>query len=256
MKLSHLQVREVFHLEFLRELLKKVPSSNFVLKGGSNLRFFFGSIRYSENMDLDVDGIPVFKLREKSLAALASGTLLNRLQTFGIEELVLPDMKHAKQTETVQRFKVHLITSAGEDLFTKVEFSRRGFGSSYRAEAVGPEALGEYHLPPLIVPHYLASSAIEQKIEAVLTRRRPEARDIFDLYLLSTQLPEDSRRKLEKVTKAKSMQAQEKIYSVDYGQYRDKVVSFLAEEDRGQYESESVWDEIRLSAVSLLEIGG
>ena len=255
MKLSPLQIREVFHLEFLREVLKKVPSSNFVLKGGSNLRFFFGSIRYSEDMDLDISGMPAFKLREKSLVALNSGTLRNRLQTFGVEELILPDMKSAKQTETVQRFKVHLLTVAGEDLFTKIEFSRRGFDACFQAEAVGAEVIGGYQLPPLIIPHYLAPSAIKQKIKAILARRQTEARDIFDLYLLSSWSGKDNREELKKLPRGKLKQAQEKIYSIDYGQYRDKVVSFLAEEHQSQYDSERVWDEIRLRAVALLEKG-
>jgi len=54
MNYSSLQVREVFHLEFLRELVKAIPTSAFVLKGGSNIRFFFGSVRYSEDMDIDI----------------------------------------------------------------------------------------------------------------------------------------------------------------------------------------------------------
>ena len=40
MNWSPLQKREIFHLEFLRELVVKVPSSSIILKGGSNLRFF------------------------------------------------------------------------------------------------------------------------------------------------------------------------------------------------------------------------
>jgi hypothetical protein len=55
--LTPLQKREVFHLLFLRELVRTVPLSAFVLKGGTNLRFFFGSIRYSEDMDLDASGL-------------------------------------------------------------------------------------------------------------------------------------------------------------------------------------------------------
>ena len=48
------QQREIFHLLFLERLLKVSDPRAFVVKGGANLRFFFGSPRYSENMDLDV----------------------------------------------------------------------------------------------------------------------------------------------------------------------------------------------------------
>ncbi len=64
MTLNPLQMREVFHLVFLGALVRSVPLSAFTLKGGTNLRFFFGSIRYSEDVDLDVSGLAVHILRE------------------------------------------------------------------------------------------------------------------------------------------------------------------------------------------------
>jgi hypothetical protein len=57
------------------------------------------------------------------------------------------------QPHTVQRFRVHLLTTAGEDLFTKIEFSRRGFDDGHRAEPVDTEVLARYRMPPLIMPH-------------------------------------------------------------------------------------------------------
>jgi len=54
---THLQLREVFHLEFLRWFGKRVRTNYYALKGGVNLRFFFNSFRYSEDMDLDTHTI-------------------------------------------------------------------------------------------------------------------------------------------------------------------------------------------------------
>ena len=51
---SHRQQREVFHFLFLEQLLRISDPHAFVLKGGINLRFFFASSRYSEDMGLDV----------------------------------------------------------------------------------------------------------------------------------------------------------------------------------------------------------
>jgi hypothetical protein len=51
---SNRQYVELFHLLFLRQLASGEDRSLIALKGGCNLRFFFGSIRYSEDMDLDV----------------------------------------------------------------------------------------------------------------------------------------------------------------------------------------------------------
>jgi len=252
MKYSALQVRELFHLEFLRELVKKIPASSFVLKGGSNLRFFFGSIRYSEDMDLDVREISVEKLQSKCLEVLSSRPLLSKLRSFGIEEIVPPDMQHAKQTKTVQRFKLHLITSAGEDLFTKVEFSRRGFDSMYRAEAVAASVLNDYLFPPIIVQHYLIEAAIGQKIKALVERRQTEARDVFDLYLLGSHMPEDNKYCM-KISSSKLKDVKNRIYSVDYGQFLDQVISYLALDDQSHYRSRPVWDEIRLNVIAFVE---
>lgn len=49
------QAVEVFHLIFLRALVAKGEDKSLIaLKGGCNLRFYFGSIRYSEDIDFDV----------------------------------------------------------------------------------------------------------------------------------------------------------------------------------------------------------
>jgi len=47
---NSLQQREIFHLEFLRWFGRKADPKHYALKGGVNMRFFFGSIRYSEEI--------------------------------------------------------------------------------------------------------------------------------------------------------------------------------------------------------------
>lgn len=251
--LNPLQKREVFHLLFLRELVRSVPMSAFVVKGGANLRFFFRSIRYSEDMDIDASELSVHVLQERVMRVLASPRFVDSLRTFGLEELRLPDMARAKQTETVQRFKIGLLSPGGEDLATKVEFSRRGLNGGVRVESVAAEILAGYRLPPVIVPHYDARSAALQKVRALFSRAQPQARDIFDLYLLSSQpdvieadlgqgFPEESIRR-----------ARERTYSIEYRQYRDTVVEFLGPEDRSAYSPPQIWDEIRLRVLALFE---
>lgn len=251
MPTNPLQKREVFHLAFLRGLGRSLPVSSFVLKGGSNLRFFFGSIRYSEDMDLDADNVEVHVLRDKVMSILSSAALVDTLRTFGIEQVIPPTLSHAKQTETVQRFKVHLLTSAAEDLFTKVEFSRRGLDTPFRAEPVSSEILAKYRMSPLIVPHYTAEAAASQKIRALISRRQPQARDIFDLYLLSTYVDPSTSGVQMEADRLREMR--ERIYSVGFRQYRDTVLSFLRQEDQEAYDSSELWDEIRLRTASLFE---
>lgn len=251
--LTPLQKREVFHLLFLRELIRIVPISAFVLKGGTNLRFFFGSTRYSEDMDLDASGLTVHVLQEKVMRVLNSSGLADSLRTFGIEELRHPEILRAKQTETVQRFKIGLLSPGGEDLATKVEFSRRGLDSGVRTEPVAADVLAAYRLPPVIVPHYEAHSAALQKVRALFSRALPQARDIFDLYLLSSR-PEVVEVGLGRGFAPELVQrGRDRIYSIGYLQYRDTVVNFLGPEDRAAYDSPSVWDEIRLRVLVMIE---
>ena len=56
---NSLQQREIFHLEFLRWFSRKVEAKYYALKGGVNMRFFFSSLRYSEDMDIDVSDLGV-----------------------------------------------------------------------------------------------------------------------------------------------------------------------------------------------------
>ncbi len=45
---------ECFHLAFLATLRASVQPQRYVLKGGANLRYFYASNRYSEDIDLDI----------------------------------------------------------------------------------------------------------------------------------------------------------------------------------------------------------
>ena len=54
MALSARQSIELFHLVFLRALVAKGEDKTLIaLKGGCNLRFYFDSVRYSEDIDFD-----------------------------------------------------------------------------------------------------------------------------------------------------------------------------------------------------------
>ncbi|MGB7568386.1 MAG: nucleotidyl transferase AbiEii/AbiGii toxin family protein [Chitinivibrionales bacterium] len=249
---NHLQLRELFHLEFLRRLALKLKPSQYVLKGGVNMRFFFGSPRYSEDMDLDAQGVGVQVLRDTAMAILTAPSLRETLASFGVESIIAPDISKAKQTETTQRFKIHLTTTADEDLFTKIEFSRRGIAKGVKVETVRAEIMRVLRLPPLMCPHYDAEAAMLQKIEAVAGRSATQARDIFDLYLLITQASPPKKQtgpgKTELLKKAIK-----NIYSVDFNQFKDTVLLYFPYEERRFYDDIGRWDEIRLIASQCIE---
>lgn len=251
--LSPVATVEAFHLAFLRAFAGSVATEYFCVKGGCNLRFFFGSDRYSEDLDLDLGALPVHHIRDRIMSILESGGLQATARTYGIARVRPPNLSKAKQTETVQRFKVHLETTSGEDLPTKIELSRRGMDRPIRAEPVGAEVLEAYRMPSLILPHYAAAAAARQKIGALIGRPVPQARDVFDLYVLSAQ-PELREMELRREFSQEELRtALANTYSVEYEQFRDAVVSFLSPEHQQRYASKARWDEIRLVTVSLIE---
>ena len=250
---DQLQLREIFHLEFLAWLGRKLKPECYVLKGGVNLRFFFNSSRYSEDMDLDVRAVEVYVLKDIVMGILESRVFRDALMPFGIEKIVLPDISKAKQTETTQRFKVHLLTVSGEDLFTKVEFSRRGFMNGISIQPVSGTVLRVYKLSPLLCPHYDAGAAILQKIKALALRSTTQARDIFDLYILSPQLEPDIIRKRKEAKRVLIEKAVENMLGISFQQFRDVVLAYLSPQDKLIYDKPEAWDEIKLRVCDILD---
>ncbi|PIP20520.1 MAG: hypothetical protein COX40_04295 [Candidatus Omnitrophica bacterium CG23_combo_of_CG06-09_8_20_14_all_40_11] len=249
---TSLQLKEIFHLEFLRWLARKLKPDYYALKGGVNLRFFYQSLRYSMDMDIDVRVINVSALCDIVMKILRSLSFQESLKPFGINKITLPDMAKAKQAQTTQRFKIHLITAAAEGHFAKIEFSRRGFKGEVTVEPISNAILREYKLAPLVVPHYSADSAIAQKIEALVTRSIIQARDIFDLYILTSQLDYPESKEI-KINGAKLMKANDNLLEVGFEQFRDTVISYLSTEDQQVYSSANIWDEIKLRVSNFIE---
>ena len=144
MAMDSRQHREVFHFLFLERLLKISDPRLYVLKGGVNLRFYFNSPRYSEDMDLDVLGGSVTTLNKNGYRILKDPAFIRSLSTFGITEVIVNDPGKAKQTQTTQRFRARIITRAGESLPIKVEFSRRGPDDGFLTENINPEVARPY----------------------------------------------------------------------------------------------------------------
>lgn len=164
-----------------------------------------------------------------------------------------PDISKAKQTETTQRFKIHLISSSGEDLFTKVEFSRRGLAGKVITAAIDDAILRTYKLAPLLAPHYDARSAIIQKIDALADRSAVQARDIFDLYILSSQYGAGPEEHAGDIKPGVLTKAHERVFEVEFEQFRDTVVSYLSADDQPAYDNPGAWEDIRLKTANFIE---
>ena len=87
--LSNAQITELFHAAFLDVLSKRLDPARYVLKGGANLRYFFESLRYSEDIDLDIIGVEPWGLEDKVDGVLESGTMKTvlRVSSLAIAEL-------------------------------------------------------------------------------------------------------------------------------------------------------------------------
>jgi hypothetical protein len=73
------------HLTFCRLLCAGADRADSAIQEGCNLRFFFGSVRYSEDLDLDVRRVPPRTLRGRVDKLLASPALLGPLRSAGIQ---------------------------------------------------------------------------------------------------------------------------------------------------------------------------
>ena len=237
---SQVQHIESFHLSLLRMLEARLNRENWVVKGGVNLRAWFGSRRYSEDLGLDVIKSAQHVLRERFDKVLLSRPLAEVLTTQGLE---IARISKPKQTDTTQRWKIELkAAGVSVPLHTKVEFSRRGTrDEEYALEPVRSDIVRPYGIPAPTANHYTAPSAVRQNIQALAGRSETQARDVWDLdHLLRTTnadprpLPDDVREVVP--------EAIERALSLGYDAFKAQVVPYLSEEDQSIYGTRDAWD--------------
>ncbi|HXM74149.1 MAG TPA: nucleotidyl transferase AbiEii/AbiGii toxin family protein [Chthoniobacterales bacterium] len=246
--MSDIQSVERFHLLFLDQLGKRLDKKLYALKGGCNLRFFWKSIRYSEDIDFDVHTIAKHTL-QKNVNQI--------LESVGFEQILrshktqLTKVSQPKQTDTTQRWKLHLLSeTSGTDLPTRIEFSRRKFDPGIIFGPADPQILTQYSLRPIIASHYNLETAFAQKIQALIYRKETQARDIFDLAFVSERGAKGSAIKLDKETLAKACEI---VLSVSFDQFRSQVVAYLPPEYQKYYGPREAWDTMQGNVVRLLE---
>jgi len=249
-----IQLREIFHLLFLERLLKISDPALYVLKGGVNLRFFFSSPRYSEDMDLDALGGGVETLKKNGYRILDDPGFRRSLASYGISDLEISDPDKAKHTETTQRFRVRLISDNQQPLPTKVEFSRRVTEDQYALETIEPEVAKRYRRLSFQCHHYTAATAVRQKILALANRAEVQARDVFDLYILwlgghanrtmASNLPAEARER-----------AAEQLLSLEYHHYQDQVLAYIAADQADDFAGDARWNEMSAQVLELLAVG-
>ncbi len=234
------QLVESFQLCLLRILEARLNRAHWIVKGGVNLRAWFGSRRSSEDLDLDVVGCAPHVLRAKLDGLLASRALAEMLTTQGLS---ITRISKPKQTDTSQRWKFELqAQGVSLPLHTKVEFSRRGTqDDEYALEPVRSEIVRPYGIPAPTANHYTARSAVRQKIRALAGRAETQARDIWDLdHLLRTTSADP--RPLPRELSAALPEAIQRTVSLGYDAFKAQIVPYLSSEDQDVHGTRDAWD--------------
>ncbi len=239
---------ELFHLLFLCQLGRKIDKKLYALKGGCNMRFYFKSIRYSEDMDIDIQIVSKDTLLKNVNKLLSSVPFKNILQAQGLEIL---SVSTPKQTFTTQRWKVELKSKyTALPLHTKVEFSRREFTDESVYESIDSQIIRQYSLSPFMANHYSLQSMFQQKIRALALRNETQSRDIFDLYFL---LSLGNRFELDNNTIAILEDAKFKAKGIAFEDFKGQVVAYLPGDQQKEYDDVLVWDAIVKTIITSMD---
>ena len=239
-QLTEVKVIEFFHLAFLQVLPTRIDQAHYVVKGGANLRYFFESLRYSEDIDLDAVATEPWKLEAKVDEVLASPAMRLLLRSDG---LALQGAGKHKQTATTQRWKPLIAASERrEPVRTRIEFSHRATDPRRILEPVPDRVVAPYALRAPTLLHYTADAALEQKVGALAQRSEAQARDVFDLELLL-------RRHREAIGPGQiepdTVQAAiERLYELPFEAFRYQVLPFLDPEIAELYDH-AAWEQMQ-----------
>lgn len=245
--LTDVQAIELFHLAFLQVLQARLDQARYVLKGGANLRYFFDSARYSEDIDFDVSGVEPWRLADKVDEILGSRPMEYILRGSG---LAVATFTKPKQTDTTRRWKV-AINAPGprEPVRTKIEFSNRNGDTRHVLEAVRARIVDPYALRAPTVQHYKIKAATEQKVKALVGRSETQARDVFDLDLLLRREPLEAEAiDSEILTEAVSL-----ALELPFDAFRDQVLPFLEPDVAELFDTAASWKQMQTFVAERLE---
>lgn len=239
---------ELFHLMFMEQLSHKLDRRVYALKGGCNLRFFLRSIRYSEDIDIDIHTTAPGTLRNIVERILTSQPFHHIL---GANQISIVSSSMPKQTTTTQRWKIQVaVPTLSLPLNTKVEFSRRKGSLSAELNPVDQNLIRQYQCRPMMLSHYSAQEALTQKIEALIHRTETQARDVFDIF----HLLQSANVRINKHFKKSDLKiAQENAIGIRFSDFKSQVVSYLQPEHQKQYDDELFWNKMVETILDQLE---
>lgn len=246
--MTEVQTIERFHLAFLQVLSTRLNQRHYVVKGGANLRYFFNSFRYSEDIDFDAVDEEPWKLADKVDEVLGATAIMALLRSAAV---TVAQVTKPKQTDTTQRWKVLLATSGREyPISTRIEFSRRNGDRRWLLEGVADQVVAPYALRAPTLLHYTAPPATEQKVKALALRSETQARDVFDLELLFRE----HRGAVEPgaLHSATVKAAMERCLELPFGAFEAQVLPFLEPDVIPLYEYPGAWEQMQSFVIDRL----
>ncbi|MFH0751910.1 MAG: nucleotidyl transferase AbiEii/AbiGii toxin family protein [Chloroflexota bacterium] len=238
---------ELLHLALLQVLPSYMPPAESVVKGGANLRLFYGSRRRSQDIDFDYLGTRFHEVETKVDAALAARAFRDLLRVAGMS---ITEPTKPKQTGTTRRWKF-VVEGPGGILNTKIEFSARGVDPEWALEPARDDVGRAVGLRVVKAVHYLPPAAIRQKIRALAQRSAAEPRDVFDLDFLFGAHPDA----LAPGTIDGELlgAAGNSALSIPYDAFAELVVEYLEDDFVDIYGRQEVWSDMVLGVVERLE---
>lgn len=218
---------------------------------------FFGSVRYSEDIDLDVVPIKRRAVKKALLDIMKSSPFMRRLRTLGIQELRIGTNEVSKDTETTLRLGRQVVVG-GVPYATSIEISFRTPHAADGRETVPiDQRLADRYLELgtiVRVPHYVRTAAISQKLTALAYRTAVQARDVFDLcWLMQHELdPAERDHIAERVDAVTLRKASTRAMEMPFEEYRDQVIEYLDPSEAQAFASESDWVSQQLQVVALV----
>lgn len=247
------RVIEGFQAAFLEVATATLPVAEYAVKGGGNMRFFFGSVRSSKDMDFDYLG-DRFPSWEDRVNALFDGRALDRL--LRLREIQITALNRLKkQADVTRRWTLTLATETVRDASSKVEFSgrdaRRGGGLETETATVDPEVARSLGMGRVALRHYVPSAAVTHKVAALRQRPHTEPRDVFDLDHLIRRFP--SALTEARLDPNAIEDAVARAQALTYDEYDSAVVPYLDEELWPILGSAEAWEAMRDRVVEALE---
>lgn len=176
--------REYFQHLFLNYFYQQPSAVSIYFKGGTALRIIYHSPRFSEDLDFSAHNINVRNLEQVILSTL------DNIQ----KENVTVTLQEAKTTSGGYLANIAFEAPEFQKVAIQLEVSFRKGGLKGDVTTIS----SDYTLPYTI--NSLASDLlVEEKIQALLTRKKP--RDYFDLYFIlrSNLLPPAKKGILQQV---------------------------------------------------------